>query len=377
MVPRSVCLFRCIGVATLASVLMLGVGSGFGQARDSVGPAQHPADPFAGTSFKVDPLRGPVDLGLTDPALIGAIDVHVHLDPDAPGTGGEVRALDAFEAAAIAKSRGMRGFVIKTHQDFGSAAMAYLVRKHVTPGFQVFGRMASNMSTGGINTAALEHFSQIKGGWGRIYEMPTRDTCTATYGGTNMDPQYLAKNRPWMLLLPPGSATCVAISKDGTLLPEVKFLIAAMGKVRTIDSNGRIVLATGHATDEENLLLTQEATKHGLHVLLTHPPYSASLMEAVKLGAFVEMNASRHYNDEAGKDAAAEFVRKVGAEHIVVGTDCGQTSNLYPTDCLAVLAKGLRSRGISEHELDLMYKINPAKLLWLPIDEAVLANRTR
>jgi hypothetical protein len=34
--------------------------------------------------WKVDPLRGPVDLGLTDPALIGAIDVHVHLDPDSP-----------------------------------------------------------------------------------------------------------------------------------------------------------------------------------------------------------------------------------------------------------------------------------------------------
>ncbi len=34
--------------------------------------------------WKVDPMRGPVDLGLTDPALVGAIDVHVHLDPDAP-----------------------------------------------------------------------------------------------------------------------------------------------------------------------------------------------------------------------------------------------------------------------------------------------------
>ena len=49
------------------------------------------------------------------------------------------------------------------------------MRKHVAPGFEVFGRMASNYATGGVNVAALEHFSQIKGGWGRIYEMPTRD----------------------------------------------------------------------------------------------------------------------------------------------------------------------------------------------------------
>ena len=39
----------------------------------------------SGEEWKVDPLRGPVDLGLTDPSLIGAIDVHVHVDPDAPG----------------------------------------------------------------------------------------------------------------------------------------------------------------------------------------------------------------------------------------------------------------------------------------------------
>ncbi len=35
--------------------------------------------------WRIDPLRGPVDLGLTDPSLIGAIDVHLHLDPDSPG----------------------------------------------------------------------------------------------------------------------------------------------------------------------------------------------------------------------------------------------------------------------------------------------------
>src|SRR5215470_14880414 len=44
--------------------------------------------------WKVDPMRGPVDLGLTDPALVGAIDVHVHVDPDSPGAGGVIRALD-------------------------------------------------------------------------------------------------------------------------------------------------------------------------------------------------------------------------------------------------------------------------------------------
>ena len=61
--------------------------------------------------WRIDPLRGPVDLGLTDPSLVGAIDVHLHLDPDSPGAGGVVRAIDVLDAARIAIARGMRGFI--------------------------------------------------------------------------------------------------------------------------------------------------------------------------------------------------------------------------------------------------------------------------
>src|SRR5882762_11147029 len=91
--------------------------------------------------WQVDPMRGPVDMGLTDPSLIGAIDVHLHLDPDSPGATGVIRAIDVFDAATIAQARGMRGFVFKTHQDTSSASGAYLVRKHVAPTFEIFGRM--------------------------------------------------------------------------------------------------------------------------------------------------------------------------------------------------------------------------------------------
>src|SRR3981081_2928072 len=46
----------------------------------------------SGDEGQIDPRRGPVDLGLTDPSLMGAIDVHLHVDPDSTGTGGTVRA---------------------------------------------------------------------------------------------------------------------------------------------------------------------------------------------------------------------------------------------------------------------------------------------
>lgn len=357
-------MFTLHGRATLSAGQGAGGGRGGGQ----------PAAPANPDDWRIDPMRGPVDLGLTDPSLVGAIDVHQHLDPDAPGTGGQIRALDGFEAAIIAKQRGMRGIVFKTHQDPTSAAVAYLVRKHAVPGFEMFGRMALNYSTGGINLAAVEHFSQIKGGWGRILEMPTRDSIT---GARNMDPQFLALNRPWMLLMPPGTPSFIATSKDGQLTPEMKFLIAAAAKIRTVDSNGRLVLATGHATPEEHLLLAQEGRRLGMQVLLTHPGDIPQLPEAARLGAFIEMNASGIYKTEAGVKAAADLVRKIGAEHLIVGTDCGQTVNVYPTDCLALAAKGMRAHGVTQRELDLMYKTNPAKLLGLqPLDETAGATTT-
>jgi hypothetical protein len=325
--------------------------------------------------WNVDPVRGPVDLGLTDPSLVGAIDVHLHVDPDAPGTGGVIRAVDVFDATRIAMARGMRGFVFKTHQDTGSASAAYMVRKHVSPTFEIFGRMASNYATGGINVAALEHFTQIKGGWARIFEMPTRDSITATTRPGSMERAELARSRPWMLMMPPETPPFVAVSRNGDLLPEVKHLIGVLAKIRTVDSNGRMVLATGHATPEEHLLLAREGRNAGLNVLLTHPGDIPQLPEVARLGAFIEVTASRIYKTEAGRAEAAALIRKVGAEHIIVGTDCGQTTNVYPTDCLVLAARGLRAQGITQREIDLMYKINPAKLLGLPPPEVAALSK--
>jgi len=360
---------RSRAVVLAASAVMLGATFALTLGASRGQDAGQAAGTQSRDEWRVDPMRGPVDLGLTDPALVGAIDVHVHLDPDAPGTGGQIRALDAFDAVTIAKARGMRGFVLKMHQDVSAAGVAYLVRRHLAPGFEIFGRMASNYATGGINVAALEHYSQIKGGWGRIFEMPTRDSITATTRPGSMDPKTLEQTRPWMLMMPEGTPPYIAVSKNGELLPEVKQLIAVLAKIRTVDSNGRMVLATGHATPEEHLLLAKEGRSRGLNVLLTHPGDLPQLPEAASLGAFIEITASNVYKTDAGRTAGANLIRKIGAEHIIISTDCGQTGNVYPTDCLALAARGLRAHGITQRELDLMYKTNPAKLLGLPPPE--------
>ena len=318
-----------------------------------------------GAGQVINPSRGPVDLALTDPALVGAIDIHAHLDPDAPGSGEQVRGIDAFEFATLAKARGMRGFVFKTHGGPHSAAVAHLARKYAAPGLDVFASMALNLATGGINVAAVEHFVKIKGGWGRIVMMPTRDAERER----NTPPETLAQRRPWVLLMPPDAPQIVSTVRNGELLPEVKHLIGVMAKLKTVDSNGPLVFATGHASPEEHLLLAREGRRQGLQVVLTHGSRVpiAQQQEAAQLGAFIEYTGLDTWRRDADTrlPEAAEMIRQVGAESIILATDCGQMLNPFPTDCIALTAQGLRAQGITERQLNLMFKENPARLLGL------------
>jgi len=364
-VTRSIRRWRAFEIAALTLLVLAQLGGGQGTQGLGVAvasQAQAPQSQATGQEFRVDPLRGPVDLGLQDPALVGAIDIHAHLDPDAPGSGGVVRGIDAFDAARIAKQRGMRGFVFKTHQDPASAGIAYLVRKHGTPGLEIFGRMAQNLSTGGINVAALEHFTQIKGGWGRIVEMPTRDS---EFRARTEDPATLATTRPWILLQQPTAPKYVSVSRNGELLPEVKHFLGVMAKLRTVDSNGRLALATGHASPEEHLLLAREGRRLGMQVVLTHPREIPQLEEAAKLGAYMEITVGAVVRNATAARDAAGWIRRIGAASIILSTDCGQMSNPLPSDCIALAARALRGHGVTDRELDLMLKENPAKLLGL------------
>src|SRR5262245_63681327 len=82
--------------------------------------------------------------------LRGAIDIHVHSDPD-----NVPRSLDGLDAATMARASGMRGIVLKNHYD-PTAGLAFLARKHA-PGLEVFGGIDLNLSVGGMNAAAVEH----------------------------------------------------------------------------------------------------------------------------------------------------------------------------------------------------------------------------
>lgn len=355
---------RTLMVAAVATLFTLGGAvdvRGDGQQAGSAPAAEGP-----GSGFRVDARRGPVDLGINDPALVGAIDIHVHLVPDSPGANGNMRFLDPFEMAKVAKARRMRGFVMKTQHDASSASLAYLTRKYAAPDLDIFGTMAMNLALGGMNVAAVERFSQVSGGWGRIIMMPSIDNERER----DAPADTLGSRRPYALLMSPEAEKWVSTVRNGELLPNVKQLIGVVAKLRTVDTNAPLVLATGHASGEEHVLIAREGRRLGLQVVLTHGSDAslAQQQEAAKMGAYIELTVNGLVREgAAAARRAADTIRAVGAEHYIVSSDCGQMANPFPSDCLSLAAQSLRANGITERQLDLMYKENPARLLGLPV----------
>src|SRR5258705_4838540 len=101
--------------------------------------------------------------------LSGAIDMHAHADPD-----GTPRKIDAVDLARLAKERGMRAIVLKNHYE-PTASLAYIVRKEV-PGIEVFGGISLDLTVGGVNPAAVEWMTKVRGGYGKVSWLPTFDS---------------------------------------------------------------------------------------------------------------------------------------------------------------------------------------------------------
>ena len=273
--------------------------------------------------------------------LKGVIDIHAHTDPDSVP-----RSIDAIDLAKLAKARGMRGLVLKNHYE-STASLAYVVRKEV-PGIEIFGGIDLNRSVGGVNPAAVERMVMVNGGWGRVVWLPTFDSENQV--------KFSKEQRPY-----------VSVSRNGELLPETKQVIALAAK-------NHLMLETGHSSAAEALMIVRQAKRAGVeHVVVTHAMLApvhmsvAQMREAAGLGAFIEFV----YNGVVGKGKEfemrdyAEAIRAVGAKSCILSSDMGQVGNPLHPDGLMAFFAGLRKEGISQADIELMSRGNPARALGL------------
>jgi hypothetical protein len=273
--------------------------------------------------------------------LQGAIDMHFHMDPRrADGSHDEA----VIETIRVARTRGIRALVIKSHYE-PTSTLAYHLRLEL-PGIDLFGGVVMNRSNGGMNVAAVEHMAtELYGAPGKVVWMPAFDS------EIESNPPYPKK--PF-----------VAVSHDGKLLPETSNVISAVAKYD-------LILASGHIAPEEALMVFREGRSQGVHrMIATHAMDLAGkmnmdqMLEAAKLGAIVEFDF-RNIRDEGG--VRMDAIRKIGPERCLISEFWTQRSPRVYAGLGGVgeFVDAMHARGFTDHELDMMFKENPAKLLGL------------
>jgi hypothetical protein len=273
--------------------------------------------------------------------LRGTIDIHVHSNPDKVP-----RVHDALEAVRRASAAGMRAIVLKSHYD-PTAGLAWLGRKHA-PGVEVFGGIDLNLPVGGMNVHAVQNMVETNGGWGRFVWMSTFDAENQV--------RTSKANRPF-----------VRVSENGALLPETKAVIALIAK-------HNLVLASGHVSAQEALLIFEEGKRVGVrHMVATHGMSGPTFLtveqaqRASALGAFIEFTGGTMTAPTSQRqvDTIAGQVRQIGVEHAILSTDLGRGGAELPVEGFPTLIGAMRRKGFSDAELDRMTRQNPADLLGL------------
>jgi uncharacterized protein DUF6282 len=278
---------------------------------------------------------------LTAQDLTGVVDLHIHASPDIAS-----RSITVLEAAHLARENGLRAIVLKNHYE-STASLAAVAQSQVT-GVKIFGGVALNRAVGGINPAAVEYMVQLPGGHGKLVWMPTFDSEHAARTSKSGNP-------------------FVSVSRSGRVLPEV-------GKVLELIAKYDLVLATGHSSPAECLMLLNEAKNRGVkRMIVTHASMDPIKMQpyemerAARLGAYIEFayNGIIDPNTELSIDDYVGAIRTVGVQHVILTSDLGQEHNPPPPKGFQEFLEKLRIRGFSRTELVRMSRANPARLLGL------------
>jgi hypothetical protein len=282
----------------------------------------------------------------------GVIDMHVHSHPDVFG-----RNMDDIDIAQLAKSKGMRGILLKNHIS-ETASRAALVMK-VVPGVEVFGGVVLNKAVGGVNPDAVEWMHRVYGSRGRVVWLPTfeSDKHVKTFG------------KP--------TDKGLVVAPNGQVTPEMEAILKIIAREN-------LLLATGHVHPEEVIAVVRRGRELGVkNIIITHgltnvPGLSmAQAKQVADMGAVIEVcflqflagpNAPlpflTHWNQVNAKNVA-QAIKEFGAKSLVISSDLGQSGNMTHPDGIEAAIAAMKREGISDGDIDLMMRKNPARLLGL------------
>lgn len=204
--------------------------------------------------------------------------------------------------------------------------------------------------------------------------MPTIDAANhlAQIPGDMVVPWDWVRDTPGFLNRKKSDVTPITVFGDSQapiLRPEVEELLSVLAQ-------GPYILGTGHLSAKEAETVARKARSLGVpHVVLTHPHEQAIAMEEkimralVTIGVWIEICAIPDIDRSEGDvypstEQIAAFINSIGAEHVFLTSDTGQTSNSFPSTVLREYCRLLCGYGISIDAIGQMLIDNPKKILY-------------
>ena len=284
--------------------------------------------------------------------LTGVIDLHIHAG------GGRI---DEIGLAKLATRAGMKALVLKNWRSMSTDA-ARLTNEAISEWVnrleeklipvKVFGGIVLNKPLGLVNPDAVR--CALLFGAKEIW-FPTYSSAAHVVRKGEMGKKEAINQKNLSYLL-----------KGDKLIPEAQEIVHLVKEHNAI-------LSVGHAFIEEIWAILEEAKSIDLKILIDHPHMESNRVgiddqvNLVKAGAFLNHMAASFIGVWGGLDpnVLAGDIRKVGVEHCIMSTDLGQVENANPVEAMRAFIRQMQTSGLDGREIDLMTKVNPARLLGL------------
>ena len=283
--------------------------------------------------------------------LKGILDIHLHTGPSVAKR--EVDVADMLKEAIVA---GYRGFLVKDHY-FPSCMGVTMVQEHNdAQGVEIYSSMALNNSIGLFNPLAVDTAASMGA---KIIYFPTVssknhiDHHKGKFAGAGN--QKVAET------------PVVYVDEQGNMDP---MAIECLKVIAERD----LVLGTGHGTAWEIDHLVEKAFELGVkRVLVNHPQFHIGasyeqMTKWAKMGAYIEMNVCVYHSCSVlgplDDTSIGGMLKAVPLENLILDSDMGQKGNGSPVEGMfRFICKLMDEYGLSEEDIDLIAKKNPAKLL--------------
>jgi len=291
-----------------------------------------------------------------DQLLHGAIDMHTHSGPSPMP-----RRINHVEAARQAAEAGFRAILVKCHYHSTVTDILAMADQLADIPTQVYGGVALNTVTGGLNLHAVDLAVKLGG---RMVWFPTiSSTAHLEHAAHN---ENTRSHFTPLGMLP--QEPVLVIDESGEVLPEVRTILEY-----TRDAG--VAVSMGHLDAISATAVIEAAHEIGQRrILVSHPNYIAGIdHERAKylagLGAIFDQPIAMY--DRLGAptlfplEELVGWIDAVGPEHTVLGSDLGQQGNPLPIEIYRSILPRLLDAGVGEADLKQILQVNTAFLLGL------------